>query len=513
MKRKTDGSHAAAVFVYTRVSTQDQVENFSLETQRRMCAQLARQRGCAVARDFIEEGVSAKTTKRPQLRKLLDECRRNPRQVRAVVVSRIDRWSRCLADFLAMESELRNLGIALWDASDPESSESDEGLVLLRPMKALIAQYDNHQRGKRSKDGMRDAFDSGRWVFQAPLGYLTVNRRVVPDSQRSQFIRDAFAMMADGLSTQQQVLARLHRRGLRTRRGKAVSAQTFCKMLRNPFYSGQMVVPSWERSSRGDFEALVSTDVFQRVQRILDGKTPNESSRSAVHPDFPLRGTVRCRLCRLPLTASWSTGRSGRKYGNYRCRNQRCRVNVGKMVLEQAFVELLARLQPDVRYARLATETIRDLWREQQAESENQRRTFTARLEAIAARRERLDHRYIYEESAIDRATYERESNRLNHEHDDVQRQLGDLKAESLDVDAVLAFAEPMLSEAANLWNRANSEEKRRLQGVFFPDGVPHDGKSFGTAPMSLFFNYLTAGSATESNLASPTGFEPVSWP
>jgi hypothetical protein len=78
-----------------------------------------------------------------------------------------------------------------------------------------------------------------------------------------------------------------------------------------------------------------------------------------------------------------------------------------------------------------------------------------------------------------------------------------------MDVDAVLAFAEPMLSEAANLWNRADSEQKRRLQGVFFPDGVPHDGKSFGTAPTGLFFNYLTAGAAEKSNLASPTGVAP----
>ena len=81
------------------------------------------------------------------------------------------------------------------------------------------------------------------------------------------------------------------------------------------------------------------------------------------------------------------------------------------MALEAGFIELLERLQPDAQYARLATETIRDLWRERQAASENQRRTLMARLESIDERRERLDHVYIYD-SAIDKAIRSRVTRR-----------------------------------------------------------------------------------------------------
>ena len=111
------------------------------------------------------------------------------------------------------------------------------------------------------------------------------------------------------------------------------------------------------------------------------------------------------------------------------------------MMLGGRLIELLERLQPDAQYARLATETIRDLWRERQGDSENQRRKLTARLQRIDEQRTSLDGVYIYD-SGIDGATYERESNRLNHEHDAVQRELGELKAERMDVDAILAFAE-----------------------------------------------------------------------
>jgi predicted transcriptional regulator len=59
----------------------------------------------------------------------------------------------------------------------------------------------------------------------------------------------------------------------------------------------------------------------------------------------------------------------------------------------------------------------------------------TARLDSIAEQRKRVDRVFIHE-TAIDRATYDRETNRLNYEHDEIHGQLGKLKAESLDVDA-----------------------------------------------------------------------------
>ena len=74
---------------------------------------------------------------------------------------------------------------------------------------SALAEFDNRQKRERSRDGMLAAFESGQWRFKAPLGYLTVNARVVPDPERAQFVRDAFMMLEGGLLTQQQVLQRL----------------------------------------------------------------------------------------------------------------------------------------------------------------------------------------------------------------------------------------------------------------------------------------------------------------
>ena len=67
--------------IYCRVSTKDQVLNLSLPTQRKACREYCERHGYTVAREFIEEGESAKTTARTQLQALLTYCRANKGKV------------------------------------------------------------------------------------------------------------------------------------------------------------------------------------------------------------------------------------------------------------------------------------------------------------------------------------------------------------------------------------------------------------------------------------------------
>ena len=54
-------------FIYVRVSTQEQTNNLSLDTQRRLCIDYCERNGISVDRIFTEEGESAKTADRTQL--------------------------------------------------------------------------------------------------------------------------------------------------------------------------------------------------------------------------------------------------------------------------------------------------------------------------------------------------------------------------------------------------------------------------------------------------------------
>jgi hypothetical protein len=98
---------------------------------------------------------------------------------------------------------------------------------------------------------------------------------------------------------------------LTNRRDRSLTSQAIGVLLRNQLYAGIVDVPEYGvRGKRGDFEPLISEDLFYRVQAILSGRVPSTAPRQRSHPDFPLRGFVRCQSCGRGLTGSWSKGRS-----------------------------------------------------------------------------------------------------------------------------------------------------------------------------------------------------------
>ena len=78
------------------------------------------------------------------------------------------------------------------------------------------------------------------------------------------------------------------------------------------------------------------------------------------------------------------------------------------------------------------------------------------------------------------------------------------------DVEGVLAFAEHVMTNADRLWMELSLDQRQQLQKVLFPEGLRFDGERFGTAVTCLAFKQLAENGASESGVASPTGFEPV---
>ena len=175
-------------------------------------------------------------------------------------------------------------------------------------------------------------------------------------------------------------------------------------MLRNRIYEGRIEVPGFGVSAEGDFAPLVSEELFQCVQRLLDGKGVALKPHQSNHPDFPLRRFVACAECGTPLTGSRSTGRS-RRYPYYHCRF--CGVvRVRKEHLESAFVALLERLQPDVAYMRLFREIVLDAWKDRQVGVTRMRRAVERRVTNLGERLDQVEEAFLYKHT-VDQVNYE----------------------------------------------------------------------------------------------------------
>ena len=501
--------------VYCRVSTKEQTQNLSLPTQRRACTEYCEQNGFAVERVFVDAGESAKTADRPEFQKLLTFCRENKGRVHLVVVYNLSRFARSTHDHTLVATLLRRFGIALRSATEPTGDNASG--KLMENILAAFAQFDNDAKAERTIAGMKAAIGAGRWTFAPPLGYRrsidgSSRPNIEPDPERAPLIRAAFELYATGLHTKSDVLKLVSGRGLRTLRGKPVSPQTFQQALRNPIYAGLMRVKGWDDlpPQPGDFDAIVSPELFDRVQAVLDGKAVVVAPHLRNHPDFPLRVFVRCETCATGLTGSWSKGRTSR-YPYYRCRSAACKaVNIRKADLENSFVAYLSAMTPKPEFVRLFRAIVLDVWEKKQAESRGTRQRLQRKLESLIAKKDRVVDAFLHR-GVLDQRTYERQRDILDEEITLTESALHDTRLDELDVEGLLVFAEYLLSNAGRLWTEASLEQKQRLQNVLFPRGVTWSRYGgFGTAETSIIFRLLRAVPSPESRVVSPTGFEPV---
>ena len=188
-------------------------------------------------------------------------------------------------------------------------------------------------------------------------------------------------------------------------------------------------------------------------------------------------------------------------------------MNVSKAELEGAFADELALLQPTAGYMRLVKELVLRAWERRKAEAGTEAADAERKTKTIQQKLDRLDEAYLYAET-IDLTSYERQRDRLRQELTLTQIDKHSVDLEKFDVEGILAFAERVLPRASDLWVQASLNQKQRLQQLFFGDGVAFDGKQFvRTAVTANAFKYLTAVGSSQNEVASPTGFEPVSWP
>src|SRR3990167_5717459 len=206
--------------IYLRVSTEEQVDNFSLDTQEDICRKEAERRGYEVVEIFREEGRSAKTiVGRPILIQMLEYCRKNKRKVQAVFVYRIDRISRQTADYLGIRKKLAESGVAVVSATEPTGDSPTEKLV--ETILAGFAQLDNDIRSERARNGLRARFLSGRIVTgMVPLGYTVQAGYAVKDPAIWDKMVEAWNLVATGTKSMEEMANIMTDWGLKHKRGK-----------------------------------------------------------------------------------------------------------------------------------------------------------------------------------------------------------------------------------------------------------------------------------------------------
>lgn len=464
--------------LYCRVSTVEQVANLSLPTQEKACREYAAREGYEVAEVFVDRGESAKTTDRPEFQRLITFCRQHTGKVQAVIVYGLSRFSRNTADHHAIAALLRGKGIALRSVTEP-IDDSPTGR-LMEGILASFSQFDNDVRAARTRAGLKAAAERGRWIWPAPLGYRTGSRpagepSLVPIAEMAPLIREAFETFGGSNRPLADIWRAARAAGLRTRTGLLLPMASLHNMFRSPVYCGVLRCDSLGVDRSGDWAAIVSPETWRAVQGRL-GTDGRAGPKRAAHPDFALRGFVRCGACGRMMTAGWSRGKMGVRYAYYRCLTNCRGIAAPREQVEAAFLALLDEIRPSAEWLQSMHETILGKWRVVLETAQAHRNQLQGELGRIEAQLRRLDGLFIYEQ-AIDQESYAARRDELRERKQLTQIELNAAVIDAIDLDGELAAADHAIVSGARLWASCTSAERRgRLQRALLPHGVRWDG-------------------------------------
>lgn len=465
---------AKRAVIYLRVSTEEQVDNFSLDTQEEICRKEAEQRGFSIIDIFREEGRSAKNIiGRPILISLLEYCRKNKQKIQAVFVYRLDRISRITADYLAIRKKLAEQGVAIVSSTEPTGDSPTEKLV--ETILAGFAQLDNDIRSERSKNGLRARYLSGRLVTgQCPLGYAVKSGYAVKNAETWDKMKASWDLMATGTKSIRELTKTMNDWGLReNHRGKIYILRNtrVSVLLRNKFYMGYLSSRTYKEQIRGQHVPMITEEQFYRVQAILDGRNVNLplAKRNHTNPDFPLRRLIKCYKCGQGLTGGWSKGRH-QKYGYYRCSSGCHTTSIKVETMEQTLISLLRNITPKKECLELFTSYMFKNFHDRLSRLQKMRQSADMEIGQLKSLRQTLVEKNI---SGIYSDEIFKEQNAIIEEKMTVaQIAKEDSTIDKYNIEDVVTFIRTLLSDLGETYKRSSQSQIKVLIGSIFPSGL-----------------------------------------
>lgn len=404
----------------------------------------------------------------------------------------LSRFARNVADQGAALAELRENGITLLSVAEPNVDNTAAGRMAAG-VHGVFNQYFSDALSEKMKDRSAASVRAGRWPWAAPLGYLNDLKlgdgaNIKPDPLSAPLVREAFELYVTSRYTKIQVLQIVTDKGLKTKRGQNLTAQTLDALLRKPIYAGWVYSSSVPELVKGRHAPIVSQDLFDAVQRVLSGRKLSSAPKRKQNPVFPLKHFVKCGVCGTPLTGGMNKGKR-KHYANYWCRNAECRaVRVSKLILESEFVEYLGTLRPEAATVAQFPAIAAEVWAAQrQGDSGMATKELNARLEEQKKLKAELLRARL--RGDVSQADYAQANVDFDIEIEMVVQKIRALDSQRRTLDAFLRFSKLVLLDISAAWERAGAEQKLRVQNFLFREGVAYDQsqKFLNTTNPTLF--------------------------
>ena len=209
------------------------------------------------------------------------------RKVDVVVVYKVDRLTRSLADFAKLVELFEAHGVSFVAVTQQFNTTTSMGRLTLNVLLSF-AQFERELAGERIRDKFAASRRKGMWMGGTiPLGYDVKNRKLVINEQEADRVRLVFRQyLAVGCLAKLRI--DLEQRGMRSKQrilisGRAQGGGSFGRgalyhLLQNRIYRGEAVHKGV--AYPGEHKAIVDEELWREVQdRLAANRTIRRKSR------------------------------------------------------------------------------------------------------------------------------------------------------------------------------------------------------------------------------------------
>ena len=285
--------------IYARVSSEEQVQGYSIDAQLRACRAYASEKGWQVVGEYVDEGRSARTdniAKRPKFRAMLEDAA--ARHFDVLVVHKLDRFSRNRRITDESLHKLHKASVGFISLTENMDFATAHGQMVLGVLSSL-AQFYSDNLSQETKKGKRERKAQGLFNGLLPFGVAKGESGIpAPDPATHPGLLLAFEVAGQGKSDK-EVAAALNLAGYRTtgnRGANPFSKDTVRGVLTNRFYLGYLPNGDGEWL-RGKHAPIVDEELWQSAQEARMKRHQRRDGTTSRASVYSLTGMMKCFCC------------------------------------------------------------------------------------------------------------------------------------------------------------------------------------------------------------------------
>jgi site-specific DNA recombinase len=452
------------VVIYIRVSTQEQIEGYSIDNQKEKLIAYCKARGWQIVEIIVDPGFSGAKLDRPGMQKLIA----NVTNYDIVLVYKLDRLSRSQRDTMYLIEDVflpNNVNFVSVSESFDTTTPFGRAMVGILSVFAQLERDTIKERthGGRIKRAQEGLFHGGG---NTPTGYQYVDGNLVPHPTDAERVRAAFKLYNEGNSFD-RVSAMLHLSG----------AANVRHMLMNDVYIGKVKFQG--ETYDGQHEPLISEELFNRTQKLIERRAKTGCfSRKYLLSGFLYCGNCGARYHGKTVTFNLKKGLSTSSY--YRCgsrnnatasyvKDPTCKNRNIKIAELESYVDYKIRtLIFDPAELKRIANTAPD-----ETQTIDTRNVLQKQIDEIDRKISKLLD--LYQNDMIPVSSLNEKIAALTKERDALVSELEKTpsKPEKTKIDDII----PLLENTAMLWDHADDEQKRELLSALVDSIVIYDDR------------------------------------